>query len=126
MSITLYPPFQLDAHNYLPIFNKRSDHVMIDDIVCLEGYGNYTFLYFKDGKRLLCSKTLKQFESYIAKDYFLRIHKSYIVNITYINEYTSDEEKGVELTTGLKVAVSRRKKKEVEIRLSTNTSTKVA
>jgi two-component system LytT family response regulator len=126
MSINLQSSYIAGNLAYITIFNRRTDHILIADIVCLEGLGNYTKVFLKNGKTILCSKTLKQFEEMITKDSFLRIHKSYLINLSHVNDYNSDEDRGIEMTNGIKMAVSRRKKKEVEHKINEHIAIKIS
>jgi two-component system, LytTR family, response regulator len=82
-----------------------------EDITCLEGEGNYTFIYTCMGKRYLVSKTLKNLTEHLDKS-FLRVHKSYMINTDYIAERLEDD-RLIRMACGKEVAVSRRKTKEI-------------
>ena len=52
-----------------------------DLIVYYKADGNYTQIHLSD-RCLMDSKTLKQVESLLPKDTFVRIHKSFLINST--------------------------------------------
>ena len=81
-------------------------------ITCLEADSNYTYLHFNDGSKILSSRTLKEYEEVLPPDSFFRCHNSFIVNFRFIKKYTKGEGGEIELVTGQKIAVSRRKKQE--------------
>jgi DNA-binding LytR/AlgR family response regulator len=58
--------------------------VKFKDIIWLKGDGNYTTLVTRDNVYSL-RNILKEFESVLPEDDFLRIHKSYMVRIDEIN-----------------------------------------
>ncbi|MEY3956846.1 MAG: hypothetical protein RLZ73_1301 [Bacteroidota bacterium] len=62
------------------------DQCPVDDIVSIEGKGNYTTIFLKNGETILMAKTLKKFESQLRLGTFLRIHKSYLVNFLRIHK----------------------------------------
>ena len=93
--------------------NKKQTVVPIEDIIFVEGEGNYSYLHTKDGKRFLVSKTLKCFELMLGTTSFMRIHKSSIVNIHYLKEISIEADRYVRLSSGVEVAISRRKVREV-------------
>ncbi len=99
----------------LPYLN-RTIMVSVDDIVCFQGEGNYTFVCTRDKKRYLLSKTLKEFEKTLDTTMFIRIHKSYIVNLAY-TAY-GDRERSLNLADGREVTISRRRLTEINKRLS--------
>jgi two-component system, LytTR family, response regulator len=82
-----------------------------DEITRLEGESNYTRFFFSNGKTLLTSKTLKEYEEILEGYGFIRTHKSHIVNKLHIVNYSGD---GIlTLSDNSKVEVSRRRREEV-------------
>ncbi len=78
-------------------------------ILYLRGVVNYTEFYFKDGKKFVSSFTLKHHQESLS--HFLRVSKSHLLNpssIKRIHYYGSERE--VELNTGKRVKVSRRRR----------------
>lgn len=57
----------------------------VEDIIYLKADNNTTDFYLKDGSMVTSYKTLKTFEDELP-NIFARIHKSYMVNISYINK----------------------------------------
>ncbi len=78
------------------------------DIVRCEGEDNYTRFYFFDEKILVVSRTLKEFEEILSDYSFVRVHKSHLVNMNYVNRF--DREGLIWLANGTSIPVSRRKK----------------
>lgn len=54
-----------------------------EDILYAEGMQNYVKLYFAD-KVLTIHQTMASLEEILPKDYFFRIHRSYLINISHI------------------------------------------
>lgn len=92
--------------------------ISVDDIVSLQGEGNYTFIFTRDKKRYLVSKTLKAFEGVLDPSLFLRIHKSTVVNLAYVQYRSFDSDRSIRLIDGQEVSISRRRMKEISQRLS--------
>lgn len=86
--------------------------LVIDDIIRLEAEGCYTKVIFKDGKNKIVSRTLKDFEDAIPKEKFFRIHKSHLINLKYIKDYSNISGNFVTMTDGSKVEISRRRAPE--------------
>ncbi|GAB3893739.1 LytR/AlgR family response regulator transcription factor [Spirosoma agri] len=101
----------------LPYLN-RTIFISVDDILCLQGEGNYTFLFTRDRKKYLVSKTLKEFEKTLDGSIFLRVHKSYIVNLAYVQRSVFNKERQVQLADGREVAISRRRMKDITLQLT--------
>ena len=85
----------------------------VEDIVRCESDDYYTFFYFKNGERLLLSKTLKENEEMLKEHNFIRPHKSHLVNILFIKSYLKQGGGYILLTDGTKIPVSRRKKEKI-------------
>ncbi|WP_229214419.1 LytR/AlgR family response regulator transcription factor [Dyadobacter flavalbus] len=82
-----------------------------DVIIFLEGEGNYTYIYTNTGKKYLVSRTLKSLAEQLNPN-FMRVHKSYLVNVDYVVERLEDD-RLLKLSCGKEVVVSRRKIKEI-------------
>jgi two-component system, LytTR family, response regulator len=93
--------------------NEGAIFVKVGDIVKLESESNYTIIYLDKNKKIIASKTLSVFEEMLEQLNFMRIHRSFVVNLTKI--VTIDNEGGnyfVNMSDGTKVEISRRKKKD--------------
>jgi len=82
--------------------------IEVDDMVSLQADSNYTIIHMKDMHKLVISKTLKDFEELLDQDQFARIHKSYIVNLKYIKEYSTIDGGIVKMSDGNHWSISRR------------------
>jgi two-component system LytT family response regulator len=83
------------------------------DIMYCEAEGNYTHIYTQDEKRRLVPRTLKDIESMIHDLGFLRIHQSFLANMTYMKSYTRLDGGSIEMKNGKKLPVSRSRKEEL-------------
>ncbi len=81
----------------------------VNDIVFCKADDNYTEIHLENSK-MLVSKTLKYFEDVLAKHSFVRIHKSYLVNITAITKYKKGKGGSVIVSNGKEILVSASKK----------------
>jgi two-component system, LytTR family, response regulator len=74
-----------------------------------EASSNYTLIHFNNEKHL-SSKTLKEFENLLDESVFIRVHKSFIVNVKFIEKYSPKDGGFVTLKSGVQVPFSRRKR----------------
>lgn len=72
-----------DDYLFLPTKNKY-EILPVDSIVCIISDGVYSNVFNKDGKKTLVRKLLKDWEETLPKNIFIRIHKSFIINLKYI------------------------------------------
>ncbi len=89
--------------------NLTKRKVVLNDIKWIEGLGDYVKLVTEDVNIVILS-TMKSFEQQLPGNKFLRIHKSYIVNLEKVERFGS---KNVEVG-GRKIPLSRNKKTELE------------
>ncbi|WP_394990390.1 LytR/AlgR family response regulator transcription factor [Emticicia sp.] len=94
-------------------YSNRLITIPTDKILRLEGDCNYTVVHTQN-KKYVSARTLKYFEGILDKNYFVRVHKSHIINMLHIKD------NGVQLNNseikfeeGKLIEVSRRKLKEV-------------
>lgn len=84
----------------------------IRDIVRVESSSNYSTLYFTSGKKVLISRTLKDFEEMLTSHHFYRVHNSHLINMKLISRVNKTDGGFVEFENGDKVEISRRRKEE--------------
>lgn len=84
--------------------------IELDDILYAESSGNYTNLYLTNQQMVCTSKPMHEYEELLADSGFIRIHKSYLINMLHVKEYLRGEGGFVLLSNGMEVEVSRRKK----------------
>ncbi|MBX2877386.1 MAG: LytTR family DNA-binding domain-containing protein [Saprospiraceae bacterium] len=92
----------------------------VKDIVRLEAKESYTNIVFTPGqKEILASINLGEYEEQF-KSYpeFMRVHRSYMVNLKYVEVYVKADGGYLKLKNGEEVDVSRRYRDELIARLS--------
>lgn len=83
--------------------------VELDEIVSLQADSNYTIIHLKDMQKMVITKTLGDFEEILNEENnFIRIHKSYIVNLAYVKEYATVDGGVVKMIDGNQWSISRR------------------
>lgn len=87
--------------------------VKVADIIRCESDHNYTEFYLTDGRKLLVSKTLKDFETMLDGYGFFRTHQSHLVNLNCIARFDRADGGELVLTNQSRVPVSVRKREEL-------------
>jgi len=77
----------------------------VNDIVFCKADDNYTEIHLANSKKLV-SKTLKYFQEVLQEHAFVRIHKSYLVNINAITKYKKGKGGSVIVSNGKEILVS--------------------
>ena len=83
------------------------------DILYCKADDNYTEIYLGNNRKKLVSKTLKYFEDALTGSSFVRVHKSYLVNINEITKYVKGKGGSVVLSNGRQIMVSASKKSDL-------------
>jgi len=80
-------------------FYTQKGFVMIDphDIIYCLAEGNYTELYLVHGRKIMVTQQIGQIEDQISNKNFVRISRSYLLNIRYMKELNR-KKKCIELT----------------------------
>ncbi|MCC6542691.1 MAG: response regulator transcription factor [Flavobacteriales bacterium] len=101
-----------DRRLALPV-SSGLELISLDEIVFCESESNYTTVHLQDRKRLVISRTLKEFEDLLEGDSFIRVHHSHLINLRHVRKYIRGEGGEVIMVDGTNVPVSRRKKQEL-------------
>ncbi len=84
--------------------------VPVNDIIRLEAMGAYTQFHLNNGKKIVVSKHLKEYEQLLSEADFCRIHQSHVINLNEVARFVKSDGGYVVLKdqTKVKVAASRR------------------
>lgn len=91
---------------------QTTEVVAFTDILYVEARGSYSRIVFQSGvteKQVVMSHAIAMYEELFPKDFFYRIHKSYLINCRYIGKITGGENPIVLLKNKLTLPVSRRR-----------------
>jgi DNA-binding LytR/AlgR family response regulator len=101
--------------NTIHIGGRKS--ICPDEVMLLEANENYTVLYLENGKKILVATTLKTLEQrFIICQKFIRTHRSHIINIEFISDYQSDNNK-IMMQNKKMILISRRRKNAFRLKI---------
>ena len=101
-------------HERLALHTQDKIHIVsIHDIIRCESSVNYTEFFFANAKKLLVTKTLKDFEDLLNDQGFYRVHQSHLINTKYIKEFIKTDGGYIKMNDGSSIPVSTRKRPEV-------------
>lgn len=86
--------------------------VPISKILYCEAADNFTKFYFDEGQPLMICRTLKYFEDVLQPHGFLRIHRSYMINPSFVIRYSKGKGGYVTMKNNQELEVSANKKQE--------------
>ncbi len=118
----LHQQFSLEKKLEVLLQNKQKVHKLalpstngiqlakVQDIIRCEASNNYTLFYLTDGKKIMVTKTLKDYEEMLMNDGFFRVHQSHLINLDFVSGYLKQDGGYVQMTDGSQIEISRRKK----------------
>ena len=90
-------------------YNDESRRIYKNDIFYVEVNDHQIILYTRQGEIRFKAK-LKEFEQQLQEPQFCKCHRSYIVNLHYVDKISRN---GVELETGIRLPISRSRWEEL-------------
>ncbi len=83
-------PSEIQIHDAIFIKNKDVfQKILIKDIQYIEAFKNYLELISEDSRQIIRS-TLADFQKALPQDHFIQTHRSYIVNINFVENIAID------------------------------------
>lgn len=68
------------------LLGKEMVFLKISSIVYIQAEGDYTKIVTSEGKKGLILKSMKEWENRLPDSHFCRIHRSYIINLDFVEE----------------------------------------
>jgi two-component system LytT family response regulator len=82
----------------------------LQDIIVCEAAKNYTVIHLQHAKRITVCRPLLEYEQLLAGAGFVRVHRTYIINLHHLQEYQRGNGGTVVMSNGVEIEVSRRRK----------------
>ncbi len=81
----------IDSNEFMFV---RSDRIMVkidfNDIIYIESYSDYIKINLSN-KTIVTRETISAIEAKLPKNFFIRIHRSYIISIKHITSFTNEQ-----------------------------------
>ncbi|WP_420572073.1 LytR/AlgR family response regulator transcription factor [Kordia sp.] len=98
-----------NPHSYILVGSKhKGDYLDKKQVIYAKSAVNYTWLYLISGSRYLSCKPIGYYEEFLRKDNFIRIHRSYLINLLNV-KYYEQKYRLVHLKGGITLSVSYRR-----------------
>lgn len=103
------PPENLEQEYITIPMLKKLVRLKIDEIVFIKSQGSYSIFHLENGQETVSTKNIGEYVDLNSK--FIRIHHSYVINISKVTSITSNDGDFCILLKNIQVPISRRKKK---------------
>jgi len=94
------------------------EFVKVHDVIFCEANGSYTNFYLKEGRKIIVSKHLKEYENLLADQDFMRVHNSFLINLMEVKRYVKTDGGYVLMNNDATVSISPKKKEEFMEKMS--------
>lgn len=92
---------------------KDSDNIYIvstQEILYLQADNNYTSFFLTENRKIVVSKTLKEYEQLLENSGFFRTHQSYLINLAYLQRIDKRDGGSVVLQEKIYLPLAQRRK----------------
>ncbi len=98
----------------ISITDAKGVHIIkVKDILYCVSNGNYTTFVMVEESEIVISKNLKHFEEKLQDFNFFRVHKSYLINLDYVDFLVKEQGGSIIMKNGKSLPISRNSKKEL-------------
>lgn len=92
---------------------EESEYIPITSILFLQSSKNYTKFHLNDNRFKLSSNNLKYHEMNLPKEFFFRIHHSFLINILHLSIIKKKGSLLAIMSSGDSIPISFRRKKDI-------------
>ena len=113
-----FPESNIFTHQRIAVGGRYN--AKVNQVIFLQADRNYTQIHLADGGKMTVAICLKKLEKRFAIcEEFFRTHKSFLINLNYIENYHAKSAKiFLEMKNGYRIEVSRRKKMALRKRMN--------
>ena len=88
------------------------EFINIQDIVYCEANGSYTNFHLTNGNTILVSKNLKEYETILTDQNFMRVHNSFLINLAEVKKFVKSEGGYILMKNNAQISISQKKRDE--------------
>ena len=94
------------------------EFVKIQDIIYCEANGSYTNFLLKEGKKIIVSKHLKEYETLLSEHAFMRVHNSFLINLLEVQRFVKTDGGYILMKNDDTISISQKKRDEFMEKMS--------
>lgn len=91
--------------------------VYFKDILRFEAEGSYTKVILEDGRQIMATRSIKEYETLLPETIFYRVHHSHIVHLNKVREYRKGRGGYIVMEDGTSIEVAIRRREDFLKRL---------
>ncbi|MBN2348905.1 MAG: response regulator transcription factor [Bacteroidales bacterium] len=86
------------------------EYINVNDILRLEADRSYCNIFLVNGRKILVSRSMNDYQRLLNDNTFFRTHNSHLINLHHVKMYVKKDGGYIEMTDGSKIPLARRKK----------------
>lgn len=90
--------------------SKGYEYLPVENIVRLESERSYARIFLDNGRVIMVSKCLNDYQNMLSTDTFFRVHNSHLINLNHVVMFVRTDGGYVEMSDKSKIPVARSKK----------------
>ena len=88
------------------------EYIRVTDIVRFESEGGYTTVHVVNNKKIVSTRSIKEYDDLLTEHGFFRVHRSHLINLSLIKAFKRSNQNTVTMVDDSEVEVSRLKRNE--------------
>ena len=88
------------------------EFLQLEDILYCEANGSYTNFHLRDGRKIVVSKNLKEYENLLEGHPFMRVHNSFLINLGEVQRFVRSEGGYILMKNNAQISISPKKRDE--------------
>jgi two-component system LytT family response regulator len=106
-TVSLIAYLKGNISNKIAVPNRNGlSYFHTEDIIYIEADGSYSIMHFRQANTVTITRKIKDFEESLIHNGFIRVHKSFMVNIRHISELHRDDSGYLIMTNGSRIPLS--------------------
>jgi two-component system LytT family response regulator len=85
----------------------------IQDIIRCASDGSYTTFFTVGGRKIVVSRSIKEYDELLTPSNFFRVHQSHLVNLNFVEQFLREDGGTLIMVDGSRIEVSRRRKEQL-------------
>lgn len=90
--------------------SKGAEFIDIREVVRIEADRSYSMIYLLNGRRLMVSRCLNEYDNLLNERNFFRIHNSHLINMEQVKTYVRGDGGYIEMNDTSVVPIARQRK----------------
>jgi len=89
---------------------SETEYIDFKTIINFEASGSYTNIYLANSRKIIVSKSLREFEELLSEEGFLRVHNSHLLNLHHVQKFSKKDGYTAIMSNNTQIPIAVRRK----------------